>query len=212
MKSQLENIGSSLFNSVVDSSLRAECLRHIAPINPRTSLFRHRLASSFLLNKRSPLSEPPSQLASIVRVEARLSSKYFDPARSKTSSKKQFDWERLAALTSILSVVVDGLTLNGTIFPSKEAKKEYNASIDNLVLRIKGIITAIDDAGASHLKRTEAKEALHVLEERIRLGVRTEPKRRKDIFDMPSYFALEKLKAEGKVILAEDRGPETITS
>jgi len=94
----------------------------------------------------------------------------------------RFDFCELAALISILDVAIDSVT-NRDGFTDRKAETQFNQDVDMLADRIKAIFTSIQDSGASHLKRTEAKEGLQALHYRLIYGVRTKPRPKKAWFE-----------------------------
>ena len=81
---------------------------------------------------------------------------------------------------------------DGRPLPSDEVEHEddqdrgwarrFDAQVDALADAVKALAARIVDTGASHMARTEAKEALQALHARLAYGVRTRPKPRKSIF------------------------------
>lgn len=83
-----------------------------------------------------------------------------------------YDYMEIKAITTLLNIVIDtGRTT--IVFPDKEAEREFNANIDSLAEQVKRIFSAMEDSGASHLKRTEAKQGLEALQYRIIYSIRT---------------------------------------
>lgn len=118
----------------------------------------------------------------------------FDTSRSQArNSTQDFDFANLSALTFLLDVAIDdGHPPNPC---TKDAEKAFNASVDALADRIKSIFSAIEDSGASHMKRTEAKESLEALHYRLIYGVRTKPRPKKPLFgdkEMDEWMGLFK--------------------
>jgi hypothetical protein len=87
----------------------------------------------------------------------------------------------MAALTYILDVAIaDG---GPPLSPSLRTEEiAFNRKIDKLADRIQAIFASIADTGASHLRRTEAKEALQALRYKLLYAVRTEPRPKKSVF------------------------------
>jgi len=108
------------------------------------------------------------------------------------------DYNLLAALADVLDIAIDAgfhadfAFLNETAkqptgpfgrppAPS-EAEQAFNADIDALTNQLRLMTSRIKDAGATHLRRTEAKSALERVVVRLEHTVRTRPKPRKGVF------------------------------
>ena len=115
------------------------------------------------------------------RITLQLHGDRFDVNRHKTSRGSTFDFWALIALTSVLDTAIDSVTGRDG-FPDRKAEAQFNQDVDVLADRIKAIFTSIQDSGASHLKRTEAKEGLQALHYRLIYGVRTKPRPKKSWF------------------------------
>lgn len=92
------------------------------------------------------------------------------------------DYPELAALISMLSIGIESSDRP----PSDSDKQEiatYNADVDLLTRRIYEMFTHIVDTGASHMKRTEAKEVLGVFQSQLLYAIRTKPQAKKGLFD-----------------------------
>ena len=144
-------------------------------------MLRCRLAVAFLTSDPSPLTEGPDVMVYLKRITNVLKGKRFDVKRYKTKNQPEYDYGELMAITTILNVAIDS-GWSGVDFSSKDAEREFNSEVDVLADRIKRIFTSIEDSGASHLKRTLAKEALEALHYRIIYSVRTKPRPKRSIF------------------------------
>lgn len=98
----------------------------------------------------------------------------------KGRGNPEYDYGELSAVTDLLNVAIDS-GWSGLAFPTKEAEKDFNADVDRLSDRVKKIFVSIQDSGASHLKRTLAKEALETLHYRIIYSVRSKPPPKKTL-------------------------------
>jgi hypothetical protein len=116
------------------------------------------------------------------RITLQLHDERFDVNRHKASKGPKFDFWELAALTSVLDAAIDSVAGRDG-FPDKKTEAQFNQEVDVLADRIKAIFTSIQDSGASHLKRTEAKEGLQALHYRLIYGVRTKPRPKKAWFE-----------------------------
>jgi hypothetical protein len=91
------------------------------------------------------------------------------------------DYVEITALVSILDIAID----NGaprTSFKSPAEEKAFNHQVDSLARVVKGILSSIVDTGASFISRTEAKETLEGVYNRLLFGVRTKEKPKAQIF------------------------------
>lgn len=172
---QVQPISKSVFQTIKDVTLQSQLLRHILPTNPDISLFRARLAVAFLINEESILLEPAADVLDLKRItkylgKARLGSKLY-----QAKATNNYDYSELKATTSLLNIAID-MNRMSPRFPSKEAESEFNADVDALADRVKQIFSAIEDSGAAHLKRTEAKQSLEALHYRIIFSLRSKPR------------------------------------
>ena len=100
----------------------------------------------------------------------------------------------LNALICVLDIAVDNgfsdfafLSTNkastaGAFIKPSQPEQDFNKHIDDLSSQLRLISSRIRDAGTSHLRRTEAKNAIERLTLRLEYGVRTRPKPRKGVF------------------------------
>lgn len=92
----------------------------------------------------------------------------------KGKGNPEYDYGELSAVTALLNIAIDS-GWSALAFPTREAERKFNADVDRLADRVKKIFVSIQDSGASHLKRTLAKEALETLHYRIVYSVRSKP-------------------------------------
>lgn len=171
----MQPLTKSAFQAVKDVTLQSQLLKHILPTTPDIALLRARLAVSFLINDESVLLEPVTEVLNLKRITQHLRSARFDSKLYQAKSTNNYDYSELKATTSLLNIVID-IDRASTEFPGKEAESEFNADVDALADRVKRIFSAIEDSGASHLKRTEAKQSLEALHYRIVFSVRSKPR------------------------------------
>lgn len=96
------------------------------------------------------------------------------------------DYHSFAALTSIVDIAIDAGTILDTATFDNKTENRFNRHVDRLADVIKALFTSIQDSGASHLKRVEAKECLQALHFRLLYGVRTKEKPKKSFFEIGS--------------------------
>ncbi|EFE31150.1 uncharacterized protein ARB_02019 [Trichophyton benhamiae CBS 112371] len=178
---QAHELAQNTYQTFKDTTLQCLLLRNIPPITPEIALFRCRLASAFLFMDSSPLDKSDSELINLRKISSQLKGERFRVNEHRPEDKEPFDFANLAALTTILDVAIDSGTLQRS-FSDKEGEIEFNKQVDKLADRVKAIFTAIQDSGASHMKRTEAKESLQALHYRLVYTVRTKPVVKKSYF------------------------------
>ncbi|CRG86186.1 Protein LUTEIN DEFICIENT 5, chloroplastic [Talaromyces islandicus] len=171
----VQPLAKSTFQMIKDVTLQSQLLKHILPTNADIALFRARLALSFLTNDESILSEPAADVFNLKRITQHLRSAHFGSKLHQAKSSNNYDYSELKATTSLLNIVID-VDRAPTEFPSKEAESQFNNDVDALADRVKRIFSAIEDSGASHLKRTEAKQSLEALHYRIVFSIRSKPR------------------------------------
>ncbi|KAB8253642.1 hypothetical protein BDV32DRAFT_155964 [Aspergillus pseudonomiae] len=172
---------TSAYETIKDPVFQSRLLTHILPTSSWIAMLRCRLAVAFLTKDPSPLTEEPDVMVYVKRIIDVLKDKRFDVKRYKSKGQPEYDYGELMATTNVLNIAIDS-GWSGVDFSSKDAEREFNSEVDVLADRIKRIFTSIEDSGASHLKRTLAKEALEALHYRIIYSVRTKPRPKKSIF------------------------------
>jgi paraquat-inducible protein B len=92
------------------------------------------------------------------------------------------DFAELQANILLLNITVD----DGSFEPSDdpEHEKQFNSDIDELAVKLREIWRKINDAGMK-LDRTEAKNVIDWVRQRLSHSVRTRRKAKKSIFDLP---------------------------
>ncbi|KAH8695038.1 hypothetical protein BGW36DRAFT_298805 [Talaromyces proteolyticus] len=173
-------VAESTFQTVRDITLQSQLLKRILPTNPRISLFRARLAVSFLLDDITVLKESSTDILNIKRIIHYLQHARFESKLLRVQTANNYDYSELNATTSLLNIAIDIGRMSAD-FSSKEAESQFNADVDALAEGVKRIFSAIKDSGASHLKRTEAKQSLEALYYRIVFSVRSKSR-------LKSYF------------------------
>ncbi|RAQ73917.1 hypothetical protein AFCA_005522 [Aspergillus flavus] len=172
---------TSAYETIKDAVFQSRLLTHILPTSSWIAMLRCRLAVAFLTSDPSSLAEEPDVMGYLRRIIDVLKDKRFDVKRYKMKGQPEYDYGELMAITTVLNIAIDS-GWSGVDFSSKDAEREFNSEVDALADRIKRIFTSIEDSGASHLKRTLAKEALEALHYRIIYSVRTKPRPKRSIF------------------------------
>jgi hypothetical protein len=190
-----EHIVTDMTTNLQDPSLQALLLEHIPPMSLLQCHVRIQLAHNFLLgvtgrSDRWSASAPPtidlSALTNLVNT-----SDDFATARRRT----KLNYTDLRARVTILDIAIsDGGRPEN--FPSAlyARARDFNDRVDAMAQAVRKAYTAIADTGATHMKRTEAKERLDCVYQRLHFLVRTEPPLKYNIFDQDS----------GKLVDAEE--------
>ncbi|KAL9045040.1 MAG: hypothetical protein Q9214_001867 [Letrouitia sp. 1 TL-2023] len=153
---------------LVDPILRLQLLQGLPMNSIRTSLFRRRLALAFFFEDDCYLSENASSLISLKAIVSHLRNPQFN-VDNKTV------YPELAASISILAIGIDDGDPPAA-GADNEIEEAFNREVDMLSAKVKAIYTQIVDTGASHMRRTEAKEVLEAFHSRLEYAVRTKPK------------------------------------
>lgn len=163
-----------IYRTVIDTTLRLQLLQSIPALPPRLTFLRQRLALAFFFQDARLLNKQPEESVNLVIIAQHLQ----DPQFAINSAT---DYAEIAATIAILSIGIDCGDP-----PSQPCTKQeeiaFNKAVDNLALKIKAMFTQINDTGASHMKRTEAKETLEAFHSRLLFAVRTKPPPKKSIF------------------------------
>ncbi|KAK4692338.1 hypothetical protein P7C71_g4843, partial [Lecanoromycetidae sp. Uapishka_2] len=163
-----------VYKTITDSSLRLQLLQSIPALPPRLILLRRRLALAFFLQDMRILTKQPEDSINLEIIAQHLQDPQF-------SINNETNYAEVAANIGILNIGIDCGDPPST--PStKQEETAFNRKVDNLALKIKAIFTQINDTGASHMKRTEAKETLEAFHSRLLFAVRTKPPPKKNMF------------------------------
>ncbi len=156
-----------IYSSIADQNFRLRLLRNIPASSPRLSVLRRRLSLAFFFQDIQYLNKQPKALLDLRQIARHLQKPQF-VIRVNT------DYAELSASISILSIGVDAGDPPSSSHTSQKAS--FNAEVDLLSDRIKAMFTQIIDTGASHMRRTEAKEILESFHSRLLYAVRTKRK------------------------------------
>ncbi|KAL4786020.1 hypothetical protein BJX76DRAFT_148052 [Aspergillus varians] len=204
------NICDIAYATLKDAELQSRLLEHIVPVNDWIATLRRRIAYIYLTG--DPLADAGSQdkKFEVNRITKILKDPRYDVRRHKRKGQPEYDYGELKAIATFLNVAID-CGWSETQFPDESAEDEFNSEVDVLADRVKKIFTAIEDSGASHLKRTLAKEALESLHYRIVYSVRTKPRPKKVLFgkyepQQKTENILKYVKKKEVVILSDKPG------
>lgn len=137
-------------------------------------MFRRRLALAYFFHDENYLAKSTSDLLDLRLVTRELQ----DP---RFAIRGDTDYSELAAVIGILSIGID----RGDPPPphsDEQQKASFDADVDLVASRIGEIFTSIVDTGASHMKRTEAKEVLEAFRSKLLYAVRTKRKPKSMMF------------------------------
>ncbi|KAL4740746.1 hypothetical protein BDV11DRAFT_213986 [Aspergillus similis] len=174
------NICTTVYSTLKDAELQSRLLEHIAPVNDWIAALRRRLAYIFLTDDPSADVGSQGRKAEVSRISSILKHPQYNVKRYK-KGQPEYDYGKLTAITTFLDIIIDS-GWSETQFADESAEDEFNHEIDALADQVKRIFTAIQDSGASHMKRTLAKEALEALHYRIVYCVRTKPRPKNVLF------------------------------
>ena len=127
---------------------------------------------AFLTKDEAALDNVEDEFIPFSRILKYLRTARLDSQLQKARLDSEYDYMEIKAITSLLNIVID-IGRSTLAFPTREAEREFNADVDRLAEHVKRIFSAMEDSGASHLKRTEAKQGLEALRYRIIYSIRT---------------------------------------
>ncbi|KAK4928368.1 hypothetical protein LTR66_016232, partial [Elasticomyces elasticus] len=174
-----DKVVSDFSSNLLDPVLQAQFLQHFVSTAMEAAKLRTKLAKTFLLTGMKEVEldvQDSTSLCSHV-----VSSPDFAIIRKNEAAS--VDYIELAARVSILDVALgdsycDKKSLNITV------EKDFNKVIDKLADHLHALNASIVDTGASHMKRTDAKNVIVGLHSRLLYSVRTKPRKKKHVFDL----------------------------
>ncbi|KIW20369.1 hypothetical protein PV08_00944 [Exophiala spinifera] len=179
----LERILTDMGKNLQDPTLQVHLLSHILPVSRSALRARLVLAQTFILGPDSLQDGRPLPQVGYLDTLTQHVSRHplFRPHRHR--DPKNVDYTALRALTHVLdAAIADGGRPANVDSPAD--KVTFNRSVDTIADAVRSTLVSIIDTGASHLSRTEAKAALQALYWRLLFSVRTEPRPKKNIFDL----------------------------
>ncbi|KAL9593889.1 MAG: hypothetical protein Q9219_007329 [cf. Caloplaca sp. 3 TL-2023] len=173
-----KEVGAALvpiYHSVKDLSLQLRLLRHLPASSSQLCLLRRQLAFAFFFHNQAYLSKEGEQLVDFKTILRRLDGPEF-------TINSDTNYPNLAASVAILAI---GLDNGNPTFSAvdEEAERAFCGSVDVLAQKIKLMFTQIIDTGASHVRRTEAKEVLESFHSYLVYAVRIRQRPRGVIWD-----------------------------
>lgn len=178
---QLQDISTKIYSFVEDSTLRLQMLQNIPSSSPQLSILRRRVALAFFFENKDYLCKNPKDLVDMKAIAHQL-------RKPRFKIRNDTDYTELAAVVAILNIGFDNGNppLSGS---DKDIVDRFNKRIDSLSDCIHEMFSHIVDTGASHMKRTQAKQILELFHSKLLYDVRTKPK--------PKTMMFESSKTEG---------------
>lgn len=189
-----ERLLSDLGANLTEPTLQSQFLAHFISTSPSAAKLQCRLASSFLFGAdhaekllKSPSST--STLSPLARITNTLSEHpLITTTKSLSTLEDASSYSTLMAQTAILDAAI-GDGFHPPSFRSRSEQQLFNADVDTLADHIHALSVNIADTGASHMRRTEAKDALQALHFRLLYQVRTKTRRKRHVFDRDGAFS-----------------------
>lgn len=172
-----ERILFDLGTNMKESVLQAQFMTHLIPKSATGLKLRTGLATTFLMGSR--------RATKVLKVHSsgtpiRVLFDFITDSRIFNITPDT-DFQNLAGQVFLLEIAIS--TDYRIDLANRAEVDAFNAQVDNLADKIHDLFTSIADAGASHLKKTEAKDALQALHNRLLLAVRTKVRRKKHVFE-----------------------------
>ncbi|KAL6721866.1 hypothetical protein ACLMJK_000971 [Lecanora helva] len=182
-RGQIRTVMSSVYDSINDATLRLRLLQTIPVWSPRLILIRQRLAQAFFFQDSHYLNEGNEESLDLKTVSRHLQGPQFTITPTT-------DFSDLAASIGTLDIVINSVSPPTSPCPQKEATA-FNKDIDAITIKINSMFDDIVDTGATHMKKTEAKEVLEGFQRRLEYALRTEPKPKRCLFGNTKVVTLQ---------------------
>lgn len=171
---QIHEVLATVFPFVKDSKFRLQLLQNLPACSPRLVVFRRRLALAYFSHDEDYLTKSTSDLLDLGSIATELQHPRF-------AIRTDTDFSELAAVIGILSI---GIDRGDPPSPHSDERQQvrFNGDVDLVASRIGEMFTSIVDTGASHMRRTEAKEMLEAFHSKLLYAVRTKPKPKTMLF------------------------------
>ena len=150
-------------------------MHNIPAFSSSSSLFRRRLSLSFCFDDAKYLSKANADLV-------KLSSISYHLTQPSYAISKDTNFRELAAKVALLGIGVDNADPPHPGINIK-AERYFDESIDMLAHEVKSINDRIVDTGASHMRRTQAKQTLESFYYRLLYALRTRPPKKMSFLD-----------------------------
>ncbi|KAI4182836.1 MAG: hypothetical protein LQ348_004792 [Seirophora lacunosa] len=174
----------AVFHSVKDLGLQLRLLRSFPAFSPASALLQRRLALAFFFDERSFLMKTAGNLVDFKAIRRHLN-------RPEFVVNSTTDYSDLAAAIVILAIGID----DGDPPPdgaSKETKAAFDHDVDTVAQKIKAMFNQINDTGAAHMKRTDAKQSLESFHSTLVYAMRTKQKAKGGIWDEEEVIEKQK--------------------
>lgn len=210
-----ERLLSDLGANLTEPTLQSQFLAHFIPTSTSATKLRTQLASTFLfgVDLSQKMSIISSTISPLVSITDHLSK---HPLFTTTISQSRLsDPSSYSSLTSKTAILDAALPPAPSSFPSRSDQQHFNSDVDALADHIHALFVSIADTGASHMRRTEAKDALQALHYRLLYQVRTKPRRKRHVFDRERMFSVdsdEKERGAGSGMLGKGGIRDTLES
>lgn len=168
-------ISTKIYSFVKDSTLRLQMLQNIPSSSPQLSILRRRLALAFFFENEDYLCKASEDVIDMKAIARQL-------RKPRFKIRNDTDYTELAALIAILNIGFDNGNppLPGS---DKQTSDHFNRQIDSLSDCIHAMLSHIVDTGASHMKRTQAKQVLGLFHSKLLYDIRTKPKPKTMMFE-----------------------------
>ncbi|KAF8859377.1 hypothetical protein BDZ45DRAFT_650149 [Acephala macrosclerotiorum] len=185
------SICNVLFISVEEHSLRLQMVEVISSIHPHTHDLRRRLAMCFYFND---IEYAKTHSHSIMDLDSFIS-RLDDPAFDTTSKT---DYVELKALIMLMDIALDDGRSTKLDLSDPVVEKKFNEDVEALSAAIKDILTGIGQPGAGFISRTEAREMIDLVSDRMKETLRTKRKSTHTWFDLDKGRKEEDMQSEKK--------------
>ncbi len=150
-------------------------LQNIPASSLRLSILRRRLSLAFFFEDENYLRKKQEDPIGIKLISRQL-------RKPRFKIRNDTNYTELAALIALLNI---GFDSGDPPLPGgdKQTVYHFNTRIDMLSSSIHAIFTHIVDTGASHMRRTEAKQVLELFHSKLSYDIRTKPKPKTMIFE-----------------------------
>ena len=164
---------TAIYHTTDDINLQLRLLRVLPAWSSRLGLCRKRLASAYFYKDACHIRDSAESVIDLELISNQLQSTRFNITNAT-------DFGELAAVINVLNIAIGCGDYPSPCNDQTEAA--FNTNVDILAMKVNSMFNAIIDTGASHMKRTEAKEVLEGFQRRLEYAVRTRPKPKRLIF------------------------------
>ncbi|OBT68372.1 hypothetical protein VE03_02937 [Pseudogymnoascus sp. 23342-1-I1] len=147
-------------------------------VDPRLIDLRKRLSLAVFCQDCDLTQKPAEESLELRMLVEVLSGPRFQVNRST-------DYVQLAALISLLGIAIDDGSAAGLDMSDPQVEEEYNYNLDELAYLLKIIWSSINDRGTLSPSRIHAKRTVDKLRNGLLETIRTRPKPKQSIFDLP---------------------------